>query len=92
MSVKVQLPPGCSGFDCKDGTKYTAARPGGSVTVEDRHAHAINTGQFGQQGLVSAKGAQSFGTKRGRRCTPCKRLWNAWSAQCPRCGAPTTEE
>lgn len=92
MSVKVQLPPGCAGLDCKDGTKYTASRPGGSVSVDDRHASAINRGQYGEQGLISATGAVSFGTKRGRTCAPCRRVWNAWSEQCPRCGAPTEEE
>lgn len=90
--MKVQLPPGCKGFDCKDGTKYTASRPGGSVTVEDRHANAINTGQFGQRDLISAKGAQTFGTKKGKYCLPCKRLWNAWNVECPRCGAPTSDQ
>jgi hypothetical protein len=89
VSVKVQLPPGCSGFDCKDGTKYTASRPGGSITVDDRHASAINRGQFGSTGLVEAKGAVSFGTKNGQRCDPCGRLWNAWNKICPRCGEPT---
>lgn len=89
MSTKVQLPPGCYGFDCKDGTKYTG-RPGGSVTVSDRHAAAINSGQFADKGLVSAKGAQSFGTRRGQHCEPCGRLWNAWNTTCPKCGAPTT--
>ncbi len=92
MSVKVQLPPGCSGLDCKDGTKYTATKPGGSVTVSDRHAAAINSGQYGDTGFISAKGAQSFGTKRGQRCEPCNRLWNAWNKTCPRCGAPTSAE
>lgn len=92
MSVKVQLPPGCKGFDCADGTKYTANRAGGSVTVEDRHAKAINTGQYGEKGLVSAKGALSFGTRKGKHCQPCKRLWNAWNTECPRCGAPTFDQ
>lgn len=92
MSTKVQLPPGCSGFDCKDGTKYSASRPGGSVTVDDRHASAINTGQYGDTGLVSAKGALSFGTKRGQWCRACHRLWNAWNHECPKCGTATVAE
>jgi hypothetical protein len=92
MSVKVNLPPGCSGLDCKDGTKYTASKPGGTVEVDDRHAGAINRGQYGQQGFIAAKGAVSFGTKRGMACGPCKRVWNAWSSVCPRCGAETTEQ
>lgn len=89
MSVKVQLPPGCSGFDCKDGTKYTAGRPGGSVTVSDRHANAINTGQYGRTDFISAKGSESFGTKRGQWCEHCNRTWNAWNFVCPKCGAET---
>lgn len=89
MSVKVQLPPGCSGFDCKDGTKYTAPRPGGRITVSDRHAEAINKGQFGETGLVNAKGSQSFGTKQGKQCPDCGRLWNAWNTTCPKCDTPT---
>jgi hypothetical protein len=79
-------------LDCKDGTKYTATRPGGSVTVDDRHANAINTGQYSEQGLISAKGAVSFGTKKGQRCPDCNRLWNAWNIQCPRCGTATNPE
>ena len=92
MSVKVNLPPGCSGLDAKDGTKYTANRPGGTVTVSDRHAKAINGGQFGEKGLVSAKGAQSFGTKVGMKCDQCNRVWNRWNTHCPRCGCETREE
>lgn len=88
MSVKVQLPPGCYGFDCKDGTKYTG-KPGGSVEVSDRHAKAINQGQYGDKGLVSAKGQMSFGTKRGQLCEPCGRLWNAWNKTCPKCATET---
>lgn len=92
MSVKVQLPPGCKGLDCKDGTRYTASRPGGSITVDDRHARAINTGQFGEKGLMSAKGAVSFGTKRSQVCPDCHRVWNAWNETCPRCGVPTISQ
>jgi hypothetical protein len=89
MSTKVQLPPGCYGFDCKDGTKYTG-RPGGSVTVSDRHAKALNQSQFGgDANLVGNVGRVSFGTKKTRVCAPCGgRRWNAWNETCPRCGEP----
>lgn len=86
---KVNLPPGCYGFEAKDGTKYTARKPGGSVEVSDRHAKAINEGQFGQQDFISAKGAQSFGTKGGQLCESCGRLWNAWNHVCPKCDVDT---
>lgn len=90
--TKINLPPGCVGFDCKDGTKYTADRPGGAVDVNDRHAAAVKTGQFsGDANLLSSGVALSFGTKKGRRCEPCGRIWNAWSVNCPKCGEPTVE-
>jgi hypothetical protein len=89
MAVKVNLPPGCSGFDCKDGTKYTANRLGGSVVLEDRHARAVNNGQFGEKGLVTAKGAESFGTKKSQVCPSCNRIWNAWNTHCRICGSET---
>jgi hypothetical protein len=93
MSVKVNLPPGCSGFDCKDGTKYTANRPGGSVTVSDRHAEALKGSQYGgDANLVGNVGRQSFGTKVGMRCEPCNRLWNRWNHTCPKCGGNTVPE
>lgn len=86
--AKVQLPPGCYGFDCKDGTKYTG-KPGGTVEVSDRHAKAINRGQYGAQDFISAKGQVSFGTKKGQECPSCGRLWNAWNKTCPKCGVDT---
>lgn len=92
MGVKVQLPPGCSGFDCADGTKYKANRKGGTVEVSDRHAKAINSGQYGDTGFVSAKGALSMGTKDGRWCQNCNRIWNAWNKVCSKCGQATLSE
>jgi len=91
MSQRVNLPPGCSGFDCKDGTKYKADKPGGAVVISDRHAGAVNQSQYADQGLISARGGLSFGTKRGKRCVSCRRLWNAWNDTCPRCGENTIE-
>lgn len=92
MSVKVQLPPGCSGFDCADGTKYKATKKGGTVEVSERHAAAINSGQYGTTGFISAKGALVIGTKDGRWCQKCNRLWNKWNKTCGKCGEATMDE
>jgi hypothetical protein len=92
MSKRVNLPPGCSGFDCKDGTKIKADKPGGTVVISDRHADALNRSQFAEQGFISAKGALSFGTKRSMICVHCNRVWNAWNSTCPKCGADTVEQ
>lgn len=89
MSVKVNLPPGCSGFDCKDGTKYTADRPGGSVTMSDRHASALNRSQYAETDFISGKGSQSFGTKKSMICDRCNRVWNSWTIVCNKCGVET---
>jgi hypothetical protein len=88
MSARVELPKGCYGLECADGTKYTAD-PGGHIEVSDRHAAAIKTSQHGQIGMLSASKAYHLGTKRGRRCPRCHFLGQAWSVECPRCGTLT---
>ena len=95
MTRRAQLPPGCKSLAMEDGTTYNAARAGGHVDVSDHHARYINAmGGNGDAGLVSASGGHYIGTKTGRWCTNCQpaRLWNVWSTQCPRCGAPTQAE
>ncbi len=93
MAVRAELPPGCSSLHMEDGTTYNAGRPGGHVDVAEHHARAINRmGGNGTAGLVSAKGWHYLGTKKGRWCAACRRVWNAWSADCPRCGAATEPE
>jgi len=94
MPTRIQLPPGCNGLDARDGTRYNATKPGGSVVVEDRHADQLTRSSNSNtaSGLLSAKQALSFGTRAGRWCTSCRRLWNAWNAACPRCGGQTEAE
>ena len=96
MTVRVNLAPGCSGFTMAgDGTHYKAGRPGGHVDVADHHAPYIDgMSGNGDAGLLSAKGRHFIGTRKGRRCTGCGRLWNVWSLTCPReqCGAATEPE
>lgn len=90
MSVRVNLPPGCSGFRAQDGTLYSA-RKGTSVVVEDAHEGFLRNGMHVRAGVISVAGATSLGTKRGRLCAACKRIWQCWSVTCPKCGAETTE-
>jgi hypothetical protein len=94
MSTRVQLPQGCTGLDTRDGKRYNATRPGGSVVVEDRHAAELakSSNSNRSMGLLSARQPLSFGTKAGRWCAECRRLWNAWNDRCPRCGESTSSE
>jgi hypothetical protein len=88
--TKVNLPPGCSGFTCTDGTKYTG-KPGGHVDVSESHAYDIsrNSELGGNGGLVSLSNVLTIGTKKGQWCNACGRMWQAWSKVCPRCGENT---
>jgi hypothetical protein len=87
--TRVQLPDGCYGLDMANGKNYKADKPGGSVEVSSRDAHFIDTSFYGQAGIMRGSSQFAFGTRKGRRCAPCKRTWNAWSDFCPRCGAGT---
>lgn len=91
----VNLPPGCRSLRMEDGTRYVAPRSGGTVTVSDSHAAAIDRiPGNGTAGLVSA-GFREFGTRKGgRQCTGCGRIYYAWTTVCPRaaCGAATEPE
>lgn len=75
----------------EDGTRYTG-KAGGSVNVAEDHAAAVQR-QIGGDGGLAYAGFRGFvGTKRGRWCAACARIWNAWSHECPRCGELTVEE
>jgi hypothetical protein len=93
---RVNLPPGCRSLRLGDGTRYVAAREGGSVTVADSHAAAIDAMDGnGTAGLVTgAFRVFGGGRKAGRWCRACQpaRLWNPWNDFCPRCGAATEPE
>jgi hypothetical protein len=93
MAAKVALPPGCTGLDMQDGTRYNPDRHG-RVEVSDLHADAIRHGWYGSSGVMVAVEPHAFGTKTGRMCVECRptRRWNAWTTTCPRCGASTLIE
>lgn len=83
--TRITLPDGCRGVDMATG-QYTA-RPGDSIQVSAGNAETIR-----QRAATARRGEQhAFGTKRGRRCPPCGRVWNAWNTRCPRCEGPTEE-
>lgn len=96
MPSKVNLPPGCRSLRMEDGKRYVAAREGGTVTVSDSHARAIDAMDGnGTAGLVTGQfRVFGGGACAGRWCRSCQpaRLWNAWNATCPRCGAATEWE
>lgn len=93
MTANVTVPPGCTGLDMQDGTRYNATRDG-RIQVEPRHADAIKRGWYGQSGVMVAAEQSQLATKGTRWCVcaPGGRAWNVWTETCPRCGTSTTEE
>jgi hypothetical protein len=92
MTERVALPPGCYGLDMPGGKKYTADKPGSTITVEDHHAKQIAKSSNAYHGIVSGGASYSVGTRTGRRCTSCGFLAQSWSSTCPRCDGPTEAE
>jgi hypothetical protein len=91
----VNLPPGCSSLRFEDGSRAQAGRPGGRVFLSEAQANTVDRMDGnGTAGLVTGNTGTHVGTKRGRWCFSCTppRLWNAWNAQCPKCGAETQAE
>jgi len=88
---QVQLPVGCNSLKFADGKEYYGKRSG-HVTISDDHASQIAKSPNGQLGIVTGTAPQTIGTKAGMWCWDCKRLWQAWSKACPKCGEPTTAE
>lgn len=88
---KVNLPEGCYGLDFADGSKVDGTQ-GSAVEVTDSQARQLDKSWYGQSNVMNGSQRLSFGTRKGRRCTPCKRLWNAWNELCPKCGQATTDE
>jgi hypothetical protein len=85
---RVQLPPGCFGIETPSGKKYSA-KPGGTIEVSQHVADRINKSTAGASGVLRGGELLALGTKRGRSCSSCRRIWQAWSTECPRCGNPT---
>jgi rRNA maturation endonuclease Nob1 len=76
----------------QDGTRYTRNRRG-TIEVSDDHAVHVERQIGGEGGLAFAGGFRGFlGTRKGRWCAACRRLWNAWNHECPRCGESTSED
>lgn len=91
---RVQLPPGCLGFRAADGVRIPAEAGAGSfANVDDKYIPALRNNDYAQAGLVDA-GPEKFFTKDvdGRWCKPCRRVWNRWNHECPKCGAGTVPE
>jgi hypothetical protein len=83
---RITLPEGARAVNMADPRRYTAG-PGDQVEVSP--GHAANIRRLAQR--VRSGERFALGTRRGRHCGPCDRLWNVWSAACPRCGAATAE-
>lgn len=88
--MRTKVPPGCVGFRTRDG-RTIDKNADGSVTLEGRDEQLFKKSVHKGVGLVSTEETWTLGTKKGRYCKPCIRLWNVWNDVCPKCGKPTED-
>lgn len=81
----VELPEGARTI-AQDGSNRYTGRRGDKVRVTPGQAAALE--RFRHTGPTHGE-RYALGTKAGRWCGTCLRLWNAWSMLCPRCGEAT---
>lgn len=87
--TRITLPDGVQTI-AMDGTDRITGRPGDTVRVSPTQADAIRTHVANRTGPPAGQ-RFAFGTRRGRTCPACHRLWNVWTLEC-RCGRPTEPE
>ena len=93
-TTPVTLPGGCYGLQLQSSGREFNAKPGGTVHVPDEHLSEVQASNAAQNGIISVGLHLSVGTRRGRPCTRhgCNFIAQAWSDECPRCGAPTASK
>jgi len=84
----IPLPEGARRVASDGSNRYTGGE-GDRVTVSPGNADIIRRYAAGRPGRGQRFG---LGTKTSRTCQPCRRVWNAWSTVCPRCGQPTAAD
>lgn len=62
----------------------------GVIDVPDAYMPELRSSNAARNGIIGTSRSFSFGTRAGRRCEPCNRTWNAWTAECHTCHNPTT--
>jgi hypothetical protein len=87
----VSLPPGCCGFNSADGSTIRA-KSGGKAELTDAQYSRLKQSDHVKIGMISADGAVSIGTKKGRVCPGCHFRAQAWTTLCPRCDTATVPE
>jgi hypothetical protein len=90
--MRVQVPPGMKGFRDRRTGRVIDANRQGFITLDDDDARRLKNSHHNGAGLIETTERIAIGTKKGRWCRNCNRLWNAWNTQCSRCGEETVPE
>jgi hypothetical protein len=79
----VSLPAGVSRVD--KNSNYTA-KEGDTVYVTDHQFKQIKERTTDPERKAVRSGTDSIGTRLGKRCVSCSRLWQIWTTKCHTCG------
>jgi hypothetical protein len=85
-----RTPPGCTGLQMEDGTRYNAGRDGRIVVDRpDHQAHIERVGRNGG-GHVHRIMVGAPVRSASMECEPCRFVGYGWQRECPKCHGPMT--
>lgn len=83
-----RTPPGCTGLQMEDGTRYNAGRDGRIVVDRPDHAaHIERVGRNGGGHIHRVMVGSPIGVA-STSCEPCRFVGYGWQSVCPKCGGP----
>jgi len=92
-STAVAVPPGCDSIKMESTGLEIRARSG-VVQVPDAYMGELGASNAVKNGILAKGRSYRLGTQAGRVCSAlcCLTIWQAWTKECHRCGAPTVTE
>ncbi len=85
---ELRVPPGCTGLQMEDGSRYDASRSGRLVVDRPEHVKAIMKASAASGGPISrAVHGAPTGTP-SRHCPVCTFIGYGWQQECPKGHGP----
>lgn len=84
------VPPGCTGLQMQDGTRYPATRTGRVVVDNANHAKHIER-VSGNGGGHIHRSTGGIPVTNSKHCPTCRFVGYGWQSTCPRDGSPLVD-
>lgn len=73
-----------------DGSQFNSRT--GTVSIPDEYMPELATSTAVTSGILRTGQSFRLGTKVGKVCPQCSRIWQAWTLVCPKCNVETESE